>query len=328
MHRKFAIGMVAVLSAALSFGILAQGKGSKGKEGEASKEAMKIEDLVTKGENQKAVELAQKFIEAGEVTEGLYLNLGAAYFNLKNFEAAIGAFEKAVELNPFGTKALLYEATCYHELGQDEKVMEAYQRAIDIDPADNELRYNIAQIHEKNGKLEEALTQYRAIFQANPDFKDVAFAAGILLFNQGKYADAEPLLDKAVALSPSDEQVLLAVGQNYLKGEKYDAALDSLNKYLQVSKNEMLRPAVLDQVAVIHEKKKDYAGALGLYDQILVLRPASDKALLGKGNALVNLKRYDEALPVLRKYMEISKNEAKKKAVADLIKQVEAARKR
>lgn len=323
MHRMFKIMGVAALAVSLALGAAAQSRGSKGKDQGKSKESVKIEDLLTKGEYQKAVELAQKFIEAGQVTEGLYIDLGVAHYNLKNYEAAVQAFEKALEQNPFGTQTLLYEATCYHDMGQEAKAAEAFQRAIDVDPSNNEVRYNIAQLYEKNNRPEDALVQYKAIYQQNPDYKDVAFAAGILLFNQGKYAEAEPYFEKAAALNPNDEQVLLAVGQNLLKAEQYAKAIPALQKYVEVSKNETYRPAVLDQVAIAYEKQKDYEGALAAYDRILGLRPNWEKALLGKGNALVNLKRYAEAVPVLKSFLEISKNEEKKKAVQDLLKQIE-----
>jgi tetratricopeptide (TPR) repeat protein len=323
MRRFFRTLGVAALAASLTLGAAAQSKGSKGKDQDKSKESQKIEDLITKGEYQKAVDLAQKFIAAGQVTEGLYIDLGVAHYNLKNYEAAIQAFEKAVEQNPFGTQALLYEATCYHDMGQEAKAAEAFQRAIDVDPTNNEVRYNIAQLYEKSNRPQDALAQYKAIYQQNPDFKDVAFAAGILLFNQGQYAEAEPYFEKAAALNPNDEQVLLAVGQNLLKTDNYDKAIPALLKYVEVTKNDTYKPAVLDQVAIAYEKQKNYEGALATYDRILALRPNWEKALLGKGNALVNLKRYAEAVPVLKSYLEISKNEEKKKAVQDLLKQVE-----
>lgn len=314
---------VAALAVSLALGAAAQSKGTKGKNAEKGTESQKIEDLIAKGEYQKAVDLAHRFIEAGQVTEGLYIDLGVAHYRMKDYESAIQAFEKAVEQNPFGTQALLYEATCYHEMGQETKAAEAFQRAIDVDPTNVEVRYSIAQLYEKSNRPQDALVQYQAIYQQNPDYKDVAFAAGILLFNQGKYAEAEPFFDKAASLRPDDEQVLLAVGQNLLKAEEYAKAIPALQKYLEVTKNETYRPAVLDQVAIAHEKQKDYEGALAAYDRILGLRPNWEKALLGKGNALVNLKRYAEAVPVLKSFLQISKNEEKKKAVQDLLQQVE-----
>ena len=103
---------------------------------------------------------------------------------------------------------------------------------------------------------------------------------------------------------------------------------ETLKKFVEVTQNAAYKPAVLDQIAVAYEKQTKWADALAAYEQILALRPDSDKALLGKGNALIGLKKYDEALPVLKHFMEVSKNDAKKKLVAETIKQLEGAKKR
>jgi tetratricopeptide (TPR) repeat protein len=317
------LGVVALCLSA-SFALAAKDKSKD----DQAKDALKIEDLITKGDYQKAIELAGKFIEAGQVTDGLYVNLGVAHYKLKDYPKAIEAFEKAAELNPFSAQPLLYEATCYHEMGQPEKVLETMKRAVAMDPSQNEARYDLAQIYEKAGNADLAAEQYEAIYAADPGFKDTAFALGLLRFNQGQYDKAQACFEKAHELAPADEQILLALGQNELKAEKYDQAVETLKKFVEVTQNAAYKPAVLDQIAVAYEKQTKWADALAAYEQILALRPDSDKALLGKGNALIGLKKYDEALPVLKHFMEVSKNDAKKKLVAETIKQLEGAKKR
>jgi superkiller protein 3 len=340
--------VVVALALVLVVPALAQ---KKGKEEQKGAESKKIEELIQEGEYQKALDLAKKFIEAGQVTEGLYIDMGVAYFNLKQYEEAIKAYEEAYQLNMFGTQALLYEATCYHEMGQDEKVAEVYEKVLGIEPTNTQVRYDLAQLYEKLKKLDPALAQYTEIYNVTPDFKDVAYAIAVILHNKGEMEKAEPYFDKAVSLAPANEDILLAQGQNFLKAKKYEPAVGPLAKYLEVAKNETLKPAVMRQIAGAYTKaagavkvdkktmKPDelkaaqdkqsalYVNAITFYDKLLVVRPNNDEALEGKANALIQLGRNAEAVAVLKQFLQTSKNEEEKKKVSDLVKQLEAAKK-
>lgn len=348
MRRYWFLLAVVALAVALAVPALAQK--SKGKE-EQKAESKKIEDLVKEGQYQQAVDLAKKFIEAGQVTEGLYIDLGVAHYHLKQYEEAIKAYEEAYKLNMFSTQALLFEATCYHELGQEDKVAEVYDKVLGIEPTNTQVRYDLAQLYEKQKKLDQALAQYTEIYNATPDFKDVAYAIAVILHSKGEAEKAEPYFEKALSLSPESEDVLLAQGQNFLKEKKYAKAVAPLAKYLEVAKSETLKPAVMRQVAGAYTKaavdvkidkkamKPDelkaaqetanglYTNAITYYDKLLVVRPNNDEALEGKANALIQLGRNAEAVAVLKQFMQSSKNEAEKKKVGELLKQLESAKK-
>lgn len=325
-------------------------KDSKGKDDSKSAQSTSLEELITKGEYQKAIDMANKFIEANQATEGLYIDLGVAYYHLKDYPKAIDAYEKAAGMSPFDTKALQYEATCYHEMNQDDKVEEVYTRILGIDATQLEVRYNLAQLYEKQNKLTDALAQYEQIFKVDPGYKDVAYAAGVILHNDGKYGDAAPYFEKAVSLKPGDDQALLAQGQNFLKDGKLEMALTPLKTFIDVTKNEAVKPSVIQQVAVIYEKlgmsaldgakgSKDkavaakaeadadghFGNAVVYFDKLLGIRPSSETALAGKANCLLKMGKSEEAIPVLKQYLEVSGNTAEKKKVADLIKQIEAS---
>lgn len=286
------------------------------------KQSAKIEDLVRSGQYQKAIDLAKKFEEKGEVTEGLYIDLGVAYYQLKDYNNAVAAFEKAEEQNPFGTKAILYEASCYHQLKNTDKVIEAYRRALELDPGLDDAHINLGRLYEEQRKPELAMKEYEAVYENNPDRKGLAYSMGVLSYSQGHFDKAESFFEKAAASSPGDSQVFLALGQNQLKLKDYGKAVVSLEKFLKLTDQAALKPAVLRQIAVCYEKLNKYDKALATYDRILALRPNYAKALLGKGNALINLKEYSKARSVLKSYLEHSQDSAKKKEVEKTLKQL------
>jgi tetratricopeptide (TPR) repeat protein len=347
--RRIAMGFLCVAALVIVVGTRAQDK-SKGQA--KDQETPKIEELINKGEYQKAVDLAKKFIEAKEVTEGLYIDMGIACQKLKDYPNAILAYEEAVKLNPLGTAALMNEASCYQEQGDMVKLAETLKRVVDIDPTKEEVRYSLAVMYDKQDKLDDALAQYDEIFKANPGYKNVAYAVGVIYYGRDQFAKAEPYFEKAAQLHPTDDQVLLAQGQNCLKGGKLDQAIPPLKAFLDVTKNENYRPAVTGTVAGLYVKqaemamapvknskdkaaiaqaeaaaKASYGNALVYFDKLLAMRPNSEGALEGKATTLIKMDRAQEAVPVLKQYLQVSKNDAEKKRVADLVKQIESQKK-
>jgi tetratricopeptide (TPR) repeat protein len=325
----------------------------KPKDKAKDQETPKIEELINKGEYQKAVDLAKKFIEAQQITEGLYVDLGIAYQKLKDYPQAIAAYEEAIKLNPLGTAALMNEASCYQEQNDLVKLAETLKKVVDVDPTREDVRYSLAVLYDKQEKLDEALLQYEAIYGVNPGYKNVAYAAGVICYTKDAYDKAEPFFDKAVTLNPQDEQTLLAQGQNYLKGKKYDKAIPALKAFLEVTKNENYKPAITGTVAGLYVKQADattaavkdskdkaavaqaetaakeaYGNALVYFDKLLVLRPNSEIALEGKANALIKMDKPQDALAPLKQYLQVSKNDAEKKKVNDLVKAIEAQKKK
>ncbi len=348
--RRLALGFVLGAAVAVSAGVWAA---DKPKDKAKGQESPKIEELITKGEYQKAVDLAKKFIEAKQVTEGLYIDLGIAYQKLKDYPNAIASYEEAVKLDPLGTAALLNEASCYQEQNDMVKLAETLKRVLDIDPTKLDLRYSLAVIYDKQNKVDDALNQYEEIYKLDPAYKNVAYSAGVIYYDKGQYDKAVPYFEKAVSLNPSGEEALLAQGQNFLKLKEFGKAIPPLKAFLDVTKNENYKPAITQTVAGLYMKEAEdaaaavknpkdkaevaaadkvakdaYANAIVYYDKLLAIRPNSEMALEGKARALIMMDKAQDALPLLKQYMQVSKNEQEKKSVADTIKKIEAMKKK
>ena len=347
--RRIAMGLVLGAAVVFATGSFAA---DKPKDNKQAQDNPKLEELISKGEYQKAVDLAKKFIEAKQITEGLYVDLGIAYQKLKDYPNAIAAYEEAVKLNPLGTAALLSEASCYQEQNDMVKLAETLKRVVEIDPTKEDVRYSLAVIYDKQDKLDDAVAQYEAIYQANPGFKNVAYSIGLIYYSKDQFDKAVPYFDKAAQLHPGDEQVLLAQGQNYLKAKDFEKAVVALKAFLDVTKNENYRPAITGTVAGIYMKladttmasvkdskdkaavakaeaaaKENYSNAIVYFDKLLVLRPNSEIALEGKGRALDMTGKPQDAIATFKQYLAVSKNEAEKKAVAQRVKELEAGKK-
>ena len=94
-------------------------------------------------------------IETGEMTDD-YQNRGAAHYRLKNFEAAIGDYTKAIEIDPDNDYLYSNRGEAYLEAGNHAKALEDLNKAIEIE----ENEYNFATragIYRQTGNYDAAL---------------------------------------------------------------------------------------------------------------------------------------------------------------------------
>jgi serine/threonine protein kinase/tetratricopeptide (TPR) repeat protein/TolB-like protein len=106
-----------------------------------------------------------------------YLNLGTAYFFLKQYASALEMFEKAVELNPNDMLTIGNLADGYRAAGQEDKALAAYQKAIvagyrelETNPQDSEVLEQMAVCYAKISNAKEAdnfAARVRAIGKIN-----------------------------------------------------------------------------------------------------------------------------------------------------------------
>lgn len=302
-----------------------------------TKESAKMEDLLNKGEFQKAVDKGKEWIEVHtkenkleELPKEFWINLSAAYAGLKDYPNALDAIEKAAATPAGMFDAVVFKnkAAILHEMKQDDKVAETFKTILTIEPDNLEVKWSLARLLEEQKKSEDALKYYDEVIAVKPDFNDVAFDVGVLLSEKKDYDKALAYFEKAKTASPGNEKVLLAISQTLIKAGKTKEAIPALKEYLAVTKDDTKRVAVTGQLGSCQMKEKQFKEAISTWDDILKIRPNDEKALINKGACLVDLKDYPAAISTLETYMGVSKNEEKKKEVAALLKDLKGGAKR
>ena len=333
--NRFKIVLTLCLAVAFSSILWAADKKAGAAKEEQSKEAAKMEDLLEKKEYQKAVDLGLKFIESytkagkeAELPKGLYIDLGVAYYHLKDYQKALDALDKALERDMFDIQTLEYKATCYHEIKQDDKVVETYKTILQLDPTKKEIKYKLARLLEEQKKNEEAIPVYEELAKEDPAFNNVAYDLAVLLSEKKEYDRALSYLEKAKAASPANEDVAFAMSQTLIKAGKLKEAVPALQDYLKLTKDDNRRVAVMYQLTTCQMKTKAYKEAVVTCDDILKIRPNDEKALLNKAQCYLDSADNASAIPVLEAYLSVSKNEAKKKEVSDLLKSLKGGAKK
>lgn len=90
----------------------------------------KIHELL--GEYDLAVQKYLEQLELEPTNSGIYVNLGRCYRNLKNYNKAEEALQKALAAHPFSPDANYEMALVYYDTGKTEKALEHLKRTISI----------------------------------------------------------------------------------------------------------------------------------------------------------------------------------------------------
>jgi tetratricopeptide (TPR) repeat protein len=163
------------------------------------------------------------------------------------------------------------------------------------------------------GERDEAIYEIGKLKETAARTKDkeldskILFYEGQLLFSNNKYQEAIEVLNKILKMNPKDKVALSNKGSTLLILGKYDEALETFNEALEINpKNELI---LLNKGFALVSLGK-YEKAIETFNKALEINPKYEYALLNKGWAFGCLGMYEEAFETFNEALEINpKNE-------------------
>ena len=133
----------------------------KNKLGQAGDQATALRELAIQaaliGKTEEAVELWAKFVALIPDNPEAFVHLGTAYFQLKNYKAALRASQKALALNPNLKEALYNYALCEFAIGDIRNVVVFLKNLLVRSPGFLPARYVLAAAQICSGSKKEGL---------------------------------------------------------------------------------------------------------------------------------------------------------------------------
>jgi tetratricopeptide (TPR) repeat protein len=211
----------------------------------------------------RAERILREAIEGGACFPDLFYTLGLIYHQWGKLHQGVAYFEKAIELNPAYTEALLSLSISLNDMGKYEEARSAYRRASESvvlagPPTRGSLfRAKIANLHAELGELylalgqnEEAIREYRNALLVAPDYPDLRVRMVVALREAGKLAEGLEEVEKVLLGRPDCVPAMIQQGiLLYLSGKReparkaWEKALfrDPTNKLIQLYLNTLDR---------------------------------------------------------------------------------------
>ena len=213
--------------------------------------------------------------------------LGAACSAQGRHDAALEAFERAVQLQPQSAALQYNRASCLQRCGRIEDALHGYRRALALDPALAPARSALVSALCSSG-LESfgakshprALASYREALALDPANDATANALGAVLVAVGRLDEAIETLRAVCARSPGDADAFNNLGCALQARGDAGSALDALRRALALS------PAhadALSNLGFLEEEEGRNDEAAALYRRALAADPRSASAAYNLG---------------------------------------------
>ena len=202
-------------------------------------------------EYEKAIEAYKKAIEINPKDDSAYTNMGVAYRKQEEYEKAIEAYKKAIEINPKKDSAYTNMGNAYAEQKEYEKAIEAYKKAIEINPKDDSAYFNMGVAYTEQKEYEKAIEEYKKAIEINPK-KDSAY------FNMGSaYAEQEEY-EKAIEINPKDDSAYTNLFEmQMINNLPLDTELEKrYTELFKKEKDKFIKYDMLQILAAINANKK------------------------------------------------------------------------
>jgi tetratricopeptide (TPR) repeat protein len=287
-----------------------------------------------------ALRMANTFSAQHKDDAAFHTQLGLVLATNKQYKAAQVELERANALNPDNFDVLFPLAQTYIHNGKDSDAELALNRALKLLPDSPETQYLLAEIYFRQRKSTDALDLLVRAHKAAPDNTDVIFLLARVSMTQNYFEDAIPLLESGIQIAPKRADLRAALGESYFMAGKDEKAIDVFKRLIELEpsassysfmglsyrhlgrfdearkyfeaglKKDPHNASCLFNLGYIEERQGNKARAEELLQQALRYKPDMPEALLELANLRIDAKKYEEAAPLLRKFVKVSKDPA------------------
>jgi tetratricopeptide (TPR) repeat protein len=163
-----------------------------------------------------------------------YFDRGVDFFYKSQYELALEAFEKAIELKPDHADAWNNKGAALDKLGRHEESLKAYEKAIELKPDHADAWINKCLALGKLGRYEESLKASEKAIELKPDYAKAWRSNGVALGKLGRYEESLKASEKAIELKPDYASAWYNHACVYsMKGDK-EKALRDLKKAIEL----------------------------------------------------------------------------------------------
>jgi tetratricopeptide (TPR) repeat protein len=200
-----------------------------------------------------------------------YVNRGISYHAKGDYDRAIAAFSRAIEINPRYAGAYNNRGIAHGRTGDRDRAIDDFTKAIEINPGFADTYHNRGMEHSAKGDYDRAIADYTKAIEINGQLAPI-------------YGDR---------------------GLVYQRKSDYDRAIADYTKAIEINGQYAV---VYGRRAIAYRLKGDYDRAIADANHLLALRPSDAITLNTRGHIFEALGRREEAIADFRWALDINPN--------------------
>ncbi len=233
-----------------------------------------------------AVRLNDHFVEA-------YNALGAALFTLGRMAESSHCFECAAVLNPADPQPQVHLGNIAFETADFEAALGFYRKALDIDGNLPGVYFDLGTALEKLDRLEDATDAFRNAIARDPTHVDSMKQLAAVQIRQADYENAEEMLRRCLAIDENDGGTHMLMGSSAFARGGHEAAVESFRAAIEAG---LVEADVFNDLGAALQKLEEHEQAIQAFQAALRLAPRHGAAHNNLGQSLMILERLEEAL--------------------------------
>ena len=159
-----------------------------------------------------AFERAARFTDQDRVRQEAWVNKGVAHAQLKEYDAAIGAYREALDVDDESEHAATAETNLAYalwEFGRTEEALEHAERAVELDPRFGQAWYNRGFFLNERGLAEDALNSFDNAIRLGFKNTELLEEKAVALEQIGEDERAEEVAQEAEQLREQQEEQMV-----------------------------------------------------------------------------------------------------------------------
>ena len=234
--------------------------------------------------------------------------LGNAESKKGNFDAAIAAYTKAINLNPGACMAYGYRGIAYEEIGDYPKALSDYTAAIELKPdapIASALYSDRGYMREQHGEFTAAFSDYNKAIELDPKNNNVLFRRGMTLAQKGKLQEAVIDFTTACEIDPSEYRSYMGRAMARATLSDFEGALTDITQAIKLSPN---NSGCYLSYGYVLRKKRDYSAAISALTKAVDFTTSPATALSTRAHTYTLMGDFANALTDLNRVLVISPN--------------------
>jgi tetratricopeptide (TPR) repeat protein len=263
IKKKLAVEYVKLNKLAEAQGLLEELRRSKGVEQEGI--SLTLAGIYSvQGEKEKARQVYQALLNENPKSEEACIFLAKSYAIDRMYKGAYGLLKKCEKRSPEKPIFSYYAGKVSLEQKKLAKAKKHFRHALKVDPNYYQAVIALGYLYEGEQKIDRATKVYKKFLKENPTNYPVLSRLVHLYFTQGNQSDVFPYAVTLSSLDPDDLNLKVRIG-------------------------------------ILYTEKKMYEEAKGVFKEILVAVPESDKVLYYLGSLYSETRNYSEAMDYFAK---------------------------
>jgi tetratricopeptide (TPR) repeat protein len=217
---------------------------------------------------------AAAFEEAGKLQPNdvkTAFSLAEAYAKGRKLDKAEEAYRALAGINPDGATTYYGKIIqMYDEAGQYDKAIDAARKVIEINPNNELAVFNLGIMYLKLQRYDEAVRAFQDALAIKPDYATALYNIGYSYSLAKKWKESIAGFQKYTELIPEDPLGYLNVGVGYMMLKNFEGALGPLRKCIELKPDNAV---AYYNLAIVYLNLKDTYSAREVYKTLLTLNP-------------------------------------------------------